>query len=201
MSFWFFLVSSFVIEFLAASECSLYAHTQCWHVPGSLYMYLGYRSTHQHALEVSLLWGLNRPGSILVHDAGGWGLPGLWSRGTHRIFLSWFSRCRTRNFELSYDGCYCLSLLAGMGLRGEFLLPAAPVVSMGIEHGSMESKQQDTFLTWTSLSSCGQQVLGTSFLIWSADTETRMTVTENSACWKTNFHLENPFHLQNHPFC
>lgn len=67
-----------------------------------------------------------------------------------------------------------------MGLRGEFLLPAAPVVSVGIELSLVKNKRQDTFLTCASLSSRGQQMLGTSFLIWCADTETRMTVTENS---------------------
>lgn len=76
----------------------------------------------------------------------------------HMVFLLFFSRCRRRNSELSYSGCYFLGLLAGMGVRGEFLLPTAPVVSVGIKHSLMKKKCQDTFF------------IGLSFVVWTAST-------------------------------
>lgn len=103
-------------------------------------------------LIVSLSWS---------HEAGAWALTGLQSTGMHRIYPSSFSRCQRRNSELSSNGYYCLSLLAGMGVRREFLLLTAPVVSSCIKHSWMKNKHQDTFFVEISLLSRGQQLLGT----------------------------------------
>lgn len=132
------------------------------HLDESLYIC----NVQQHVLAgtwssmVQLLWVSADLYLCCSHEAEGWGLgvTGLWSRGTHGISPSFFSRCRRRNSELSYNGCYCLSLLAGMGIRGEFLLPTAPVVSVGIKHSLMKNKHQDTFF------------IGLSFVMWTAST-------------------------------
>ena len=140
-------------------------HTRCLHLAVcSICMQYtaAHISTHWRSV-VQLLWGLSRPISVLVPLRLEVGVLQACGAQARTVFLLDFSRCRRRNSELSYNGYYCLSLLAGMSIRGEFLLPPAPVVSVSInyKHSLMKSKHQDTFFLVTSLLSSGQQMLGT----------------------------------------
>lgn len=194
-----FWASSFAVEFLAALEDYTSAVSMRTHEKFSFgRVSLAVCSIQQLTLacaesqwsdcsevsaELYLYWS---------HEARGQHPTGLCSTGPHSI-SPWFSRYRRRNSELSYNGYYCLSLLAGMGIRGELLFPTAPVVSVGIKHSLMKSKHQDrffrrdfSFATWTA--NAGEPA--SSFGVLKLKLE---WLTENSPRGKTDFNKKNPF--------